>query len=61
VWTRDVFTFCRVGDEQVIDAIPLCEIKSIEGVGSSPLDMPEKQSSSQHNFRESEVLHEGKW
>ncbi len=44
-----------MGEEQVIDAIPLSEIKSIEGVtgvGSDPLDMAEMKNTSNRNFRE---------
>jgi hypothetical protein len=34
IWTKDVIAFARAGEEFLIDAIPLSEIKSIEAVGS---------------------------
>ncbi len=38
-----------MGEEQLIDAIPLSEIKNIESVGSNPMDRKERQTaSSQH-------------
>jgi hypothetical protein len=52
VWTKDIICFARVGQEQLIDAIPLSEIKSIESVRSNPMDRAERQSSSQHLMRE---------
>jgi hypothetical protein len=60
VWTKDILSFSRVGEQQLIDAIPLAEIKKIEGVGPNPLERTEKQSSSQHNVRDSEAIQEGK-
>jgi hypothetical protein len=59
VWTKDVLSFSRVGEKQLIDAIPLAEIKKIEEVGSNPLDRAEKQGSNQHNVRENESVQEG--
>ncbi len=38
IWTKDVIAFARAGEELLIDAIPLSEIKSIEAVGSRQLD-----------------------
>jgi hypothetical protein len=38
IWTKDVIAFARAGEEVLIDAIPLSEIKSIEAVGSRHLD-----------------------
>jgi hypothetical protein len=49
LWTKEIMCFARMGEEQLIDAIPLSEIKNIESVGSNPMDRKERQTaSSQH-------------
>jgi hypothetical protein len=46
LWSKDILSFARVGEEQLIDAIPVSEIKSVEGVGSKHLNRVDTQLSS---------------